>query len=178
MSSQTSSYDVHVGKILGAHGLRGAVRVLPHTDVPDRHKTLKEVLVRTARAERMMTVSAAAPTGKGLWLVKFDGTSDRTEAEKLTGGEILIRDEDLPDLPEGEYYVHQIVGLRVVTVSGRELGPVTEVLPTGANDVYVTEAGLIPATHEVVKEIDLQAGRMVIDPLPGMLEEPGKEDAD
>jgi len=61
-------------------------------------------------------------------------------------------------------------------VDGRELGPVTDVLPTGANDVYVTAAGLLPATDEVIKAIDLATGTMLVDPLPGMLDEP--DDAD
>lgn len=185
MSTTSTDYDVQVGRILGPHGLRGLVRVLPLTDVPDRHRTLKQVMVRvgasgtsaptrvapTRRLEQVMTIERAEPSGKGLWLVKFEGIEDRTAAEKLKGGEMFIRDEDLPPLPEGQYYVHQVIGLQVRTVDGRDLGPVTDVLQTGANDVYVTAAGLLPATDEVIKEVDLQAGTMRVDPLPGMLEE-------
>ncbi len=177
MNRPTSSeYDVQVGRILGPHGLRGLVRVLPLTDVPDRHRTLKRVLARTARSEQQLTIERAQPTRHGLWLVQLEGVTDRTAAEKLKGAELFIRDEDLPPLPEGRYYVHQIVGLQVRTVDGRDLGPVTEVLPTGANDVYATAAGLLPATDEVIKAIDLAAGTMLVDPLPGMIDEP--EDAD
>lgn len=171
-STNTSTeYDVQVGRVLGAHGLRGLVRVLPLTDVPDRHRTLKQVMVRTARTQQLLTIERAAPAGKGLWLVKFEGLDDRTAAEKLKGAELFVSDDDLPPLPEGQYYIHQIVGLQVRTVEGRDLGPVTEVLHTGANDVYVTGAGLLPATDEVIKEIDLPAGTMLVDPLPGMLDE-------
>jgi 16S rRNA processing protein RimM len=176
-SSPTSSeYDVQVGRIVGAHGLRGLLRVLPLTDVPERHKTLKRVLVRSARSERTFDIASATVAHNGLWLVRFEGIEDRTAAEGLKGAGMFIREADLPALPEGRYYVHQIVGLRAVTVGGRDLGPVTEVLPTGANDVYVTAAGLLPATDEVIKQIDLQAGTMLVDPLPGMIDEP--EDAD
>ena len=101
----------------------------------------------------------------------FEGINDREGAEALAGGVMYIREQDLPVLPEGRYYVHQIIGLEAVTLEGRRLGPVTDVLVTGANDVYVTPAGLIPATAEVVREIDLATGQMLIAPLPGMLED-------
>lgn len=169
--NSNSEYDVQVGRILGAHALKGSVRVVPTTDVPDRHRTLKHVLVRTARAEMLLTVEKAAESSKGTWLVRFKEIKDRNGAEPLAGGVMYVRDEDLPELPEGEFYVHQIIGLRVITVAGRELGEITDVLETGANDVYVTPAGLIPATHEVVKAIDLPTGTMLIDPLPGMLDD-------
>jgi len=175
-SPNSSEYEVQVGRILGPHALRGLVRVLPLTDVPGRHQTLKRVLLRTARTERFLDITSATVAKHGLWLVRFEGIEDRTGAESLQGGELFIRDEELPALPEGRYYIHQIIGLRVVTVDGRELGPITEVLPTGANDVYVTAAGLLPATDEVIKQIDLQAGTMLVAPLPGMIDEP--DDAD
>lgn len=173
MSSNSSSeYDVQVGRILGAHALKGTVRVAPETDIPNRHQTLKEVLVRMLKGPAvLLKVEKAAESSKKTWLVRFEGVNTREGSEALKGGIMYIRDEDLAPLPEGRYYVHQIIGLRVVTVDGRELGPVTEVLETGANDVYVTEGGLIPAIPQVLKEIDLQAGTMLIDPLPGMLEE-------
>jgi 16S rRNA processing protein RimM len=177
MNRRTSSeHDVMVGRILGPHGLRGLVRVLPFSDVPDRHRTLKQVVARTARFEQPLQIERAEPIKQGQWLVRFADVTDRTAAEKLQGAELFISEADLPPLPEGRYYVHQIVGLQVRTVDGRELGPISEVLPTGANDVYVTPAGLLPATDEVIKTIDLAAGTMLVDPLPGMLEEP--EDAD
>jgi len=176
MNSSSSEYEVQVGRILGAHALKGSVRVAPITGVPDRHRTLKEVMVRTARGETLLTVDKAAESSKGTWLVRFKEITDRTSAEALAQGMMYVRDEDLPELPEGEFYVHQIIGLRAITVAGRDLGVISDVLVTGANDVYVTPAGLIPATHEVVKEIDLQAGTMLIDPLVGMLEEPEASD--
>lgn len=167
---------MQVGRILGPHALRGLLRVLPLTDVPDRHQTLKRVLVRTALGEKTFDITSVTVAQRGLWLVRLEGIEDRTAAEGLKGAGMFIREKELPPLPEGRYYVHQIVGLRVVTVDGRELGPVTEVLPTGANDVYVTAAGLLPATDEIIKQVDLQAGTMLVAPLPGMIDE--LDDAD
>jgi 16S rRNA processing protein RimM len=175
-NSNSSDWDVAVGRILGAHGLRGLLRVLPLTDVPDRHKTLKRVLVRAVRTERTFDIVSVTVAKRALWLVRLEGIDDRTAAEGLQGATMFIREDELPPLPEGRYYVHQIIGLKVVTVGGRELGTISEVLPTGANDVYVTPAGLLPATDEVIKQVDLQAGTMLVDPLPGMIDEP--EDAD
>jgi len=167
-------YDVQVGRVLGPHGLRGLVRVLPLTDIPNRHQTLKQVLGRLASGEGfgLLTVEQAVPTRRGLWLVKFAEIEDRTAAEKLRGAGLYVREQDVPPLPEGSYYIHQIIGLQVRTVEGRELGPVTEVWQTGANDVYETPSGLLPATEEVIKEINLEAGYMIVAPLPGMLDEP------
>lgn len=175
MTNPHSEYDIAVGKILSAHALRGWVRVYPTTDVPDRHRTLKEVLVRTARTEQLLQIRAIKLSDKGTWLLHFEGINDRTAAEALRGAMMYIREADLPALPEGRYYVHQIIGLKVVTTEGRVLGSVTDVLETGANDVYVTPAGLLPATEEVIKQIDLEAGTMLVQPLPGMLDESADE---
>ena len=177
MPKPNSEYTVLVGRIAQAHGLRGEVRVIPLSDVPGRFQTLKEVLVQGAKSSALLTVQSAREGGRGTWLLRFQGLEDRTAIEPWRGAALLVREDDSPALPEGSYYLHQIVGLEVVTTDGRHLGPITEVLETGANDVYVTAAGLIPATREVIKKIDLAAGTMLIEPLPGMLEEAGADDA-
>ena len=166
-----TEYDIQVGKIVAAHGLRGLVKVAPMSDIPDRHRTLREVLVKTARTARLYTVRQAKLTGQGAWLLELEGVTDRTQAEALRGAALLVREVDSPPLPQDVYYLHQLLGLRVVTTDGRDLGPITEVLETGANDVYVTAQALIPAIASVVKQVDLAAGTMLIEPLPGMLEE-------
>ena len=177
MSKPKSEYSIQVGRIIEAHGLRGAVRVLSLSDVPQRFRSLTEALVRTSKSASLLKILSAEESGRGTWLLRFEGIADRTQAEALRGAALLVREQDSPALPEGQFYLYQIVGLEVVTTEGRRLGPITEVLTTGANDVYVTGAGLIPATNEVVKRIDLAEGMMLIQPLPGMLEEDGAEDA-
>jgi len=169
--SDHRAYDVHVGKVVSAHGLRGQLKVAPITDIPERWESLHEVMVRTARSATLYRVKAAREAHPGTWLVSLEGIEDRTAAEALRGAQLLVREDDSPALPEGVYYTHQIIGLQVVTTDGRELGPVTDVIETGANDVYATAAALIPAIKQVIRKIDLQAGTMLIEPMPGLLEE-------
>lgn len=112
---------------------------------------------------------------QGYPIVRFQGYPDRSAAERLRDTLIEIDEADLPPLPEGEYYVDDLVGLDVVTIEGEAVGSLTEVLGTGANDVYVvTRPGkkdaLIPAIGDVVISVDLEAKRMVIDAVPGLLE--------
>lgn len=166
-----AEYDVQVGKIVAAHGLKGLVKVAPLSDIPERYRTLKEVLVRTARTSRLYRVVRAKETGQGAWLMELEGVSDRTQAELLRGAALLVQETDSPPLPENVYYTHQLIGLRVMTTEGREVGPITDVIETGANDVYVTAQALIPAIAQVVKQVDLVAGTMLIEPMPGLLEE-------
>jgi len=145
--------------------------VAPLSDLPDRLQTLKEVFVLAGRHRALHTVVAAKEEHRGTWLLRLSDVADRTAAEALREGVLLVKESELPPLPEGEYYIHDLLGLQVSTVAGRQLGPITDVLETGANDVYVTAGGLIPAIAQVVKKVDLAAGTMLIDPLPGMLDE-------
>lgn len=117
--------------------------------------------------ERHRTVS-------GKTVVKLSGVDDRNASETLRGRRLEVLETDLMTLPADTYFHHQIVGLTAVTTDGRKLGPVAEVLRTGSNDVYVIKGDreyLIPAIGDVVKEVDLQEGRLVIEPIPGLLED-------
>ena len=158
-----------VGVITGAHGLRGEVRVHPETDEPSRFAALTEVRLAGPEGEELpATIAEVRVHGRGL-LVRFEGVRDRDQAEALKGWEIRIQRRMALPLAEGEFFIADIIGLVVVTVGGQPVGRVTEVLRTGANDVYVTPRALIPATKEIVKRIDLQAGRIVIEPMEGLL---------
>lgn len=112
---------------------------------------------------------------RGAWILKLEGLTDRTAAEGLRGVLIEAPDADVQRADAESYFLHELVGLRVVTTGGLELGRITEVLQPGANDVYVVrgETGevLVPAIGEVVSGIDLEAGVMTITPLVGMLDE-------
>lgn len=164
-----NEYDVQIGQILGAHGLRGEVKVASLSDIPGRFATLSEVAVRTARTMTVRRVLGARETGPGTWLLRLEGIGDRTTAEALRGAALLVREVDSPSLPPDVYYIHQLIGLRVVTTDGREVGTISEVIETGANDVYVTENALIPAIPQVVQAVDLEGGTMLIEPMPGLL---------
>ena len=152
-----------VGKIVAPHGVRGDVRVVPLTDFPDRFYELKEVRIDDGK---VLKVQAVRPN-KALLLVKFEGLDDRNAVEPLRGKLLKITRQQLVKLPEGRYFVFDIVGLKVYDEDGVFLGIITDVLATGSNDVYITEQDgqkplLIPALKEVVKVIDVPGGRMVV----------------
>ena len=164
---------VVVGTVTGVHGVRGEVKVAPTADRPGRLGELSSVTLALPDGRRFEAciVGYRPYEGKGVDLLIFEGFGDRTKAAALRGAQLLVGPGESPPPPEGEYYEWQIVGLPVVTTDGRDLGPVEEVLRTGANDVYVTRECLVPATADVIRSIDLQAGRIVIEPVPGLLED-------
>jgi 16S rRNA processing protein RimM len=165
--------------IRAAHGIRGYVRATLATDFPERLLAAKQVqLRRPSGAVETWAVERAEPYKQGI-LLKLAGIDDRTAAEGLAGCELVAPAAELPPLAAGEYYWHQLMGLRVVTEDGQEVGVIDDILRTGSNDVYVTarevrgrrrEGPLIPAIADVVARVDLDQRTMVIRPLPGLLE--------
>ncbi|MHB9145365.1 MAG: ribosome maturation factor RimM [Symbiobacteriia bacterium] len=168
---------VAIGEITAPQGVRGEVRVLPLTDFPERFESLTEIWLGSPWDE-MVPIESVRPH-KGFMLVKFRGVNDRDQAEALRGLRLEISEQDLVPLKPGEYYVHQLQGCQVLTVEGRSLGQLVDVYRTGANDVWVVQGDvsrgeaaevLIPALKDVVREVDLAARRLVIAPLPGLLD--------
>jgi 16S rRNA processing protein RimM len=160
---------VVVGRITKAHGLRGEVAVQVLSDNPDRFADGAAVFLEDGRA---LTVIAGRWTGSRL-LVAFDGIADRTSAEGLRGRTLVVPRSMLPVLPEGEYWPHELIGCEVVTESGRSLGRVTHVIENPANDLWsaVDDDGaetLIPAIRDVVVDVDVAAGEIVVRDLPGL----------
>ncbi len=163
---------LRIGTITRPHGLHGEVRVLPDTDFPDRFLTLRRVLVAGPEGEVPYEVESVRPHGR-FFLVKLRGIKTREAAEALRGREVRIPREEAAPLPEGTYYVSDILGLEVQTVEGEVLGRVRDVLRTGANDVYVVAGKreiLLPAIEDVIEEVDLKAGRIVVRLLPGLVD--------
>jgi 16S rRNA processing protein RimM len=119
------------------------------------------------------TVVAAAPHGRGM-LIALDGIGDRDAAATLTGMRVLVREGDLPRLEADEFYHHEVHGFAMVTTDGRALGTITETMSTGLNDVWVVRGEgrehLIPIIADVVREIDRARRRVVIEPMPGLLD--------
>jgi 16S rRNA processing protein RimM len=145
-----------------AVGLRGEIEVEPLTDRPERFRAGVELLVGGRR--RAVEQARHGPHGITLKLAGVDG---RTEAERLPGQYLEVDRAEVEALPPGSYYHWQLIGLDVVKPDGSRLGRVVDVQPYPANDVYVVGEGgaemLVPALREVVREVDLEAGRMVID---------------
>jgi 16S rRNA processing protein RimM len=152
---------VRVGQIVGAFGIEGAVKVLPLTDFDDRFAPGSQLVL--GGASRRVEWSRRRPTG---FVVKFSELDTRTVAETFRGTYLEVEDEDARSLPVGRWYHHQLIGLEVATESGEELGTLTSVLERPANDVWVVGQDgvehLIPATHDAVLDVDLEAGRVTV----------------
>ena len=160
---------VIVGKITKAHGLTGEVTVLSLTDNPDRFVEGNVVFLQDGRSLRIQGVRA---NGARL-LVTFAGIADRTSAEALGGALLVVPEADLPDLPEGSYWPHQLEGCEVVTRAGRSFGSITEVVANPANDIWIAtgpegEETLVPAIGQVIAEVDIDGRRVVVHEVPGI----------
>jgi 16S rRNA processing protein RimM len=160
---------VVVGRITKAHGLRGEVAVQVLSDNPERFAEGATVYLEDGRS---LSVVAARIAGSRL-LVAFEAVDDRTAADALRGRSLVVPRSMLPELPEGEYWPHELIGCAVVTEAGRALGRLTDVIEHPANDLWAAtdEDGaetLIPAIREVVVEVDLPSGRVVVRELPGL----------
>ena len=155
--------DLRIGRVLKAHGVRGAVRVELLTDFPDRFAPGRVVLV----AGRRLKVARSEEVD-GSMLVTFEGIDDRTAAEPLAGAYCTVPLAQARALPAGQYYHFQLVGLTVIDTRGaRELGKVAEVLTYAANDVLRVTNGdhetLIPMIRSVVRSIAPAEGTITVD---------------
>ncbi len=157
-----------VGRVLRAWGIRGDVKIAPFTDRPEDFKDYRSVFV--GPQQKRYEVKSFRPY-QGNWLLHLVGVESRNEAEALHEQEIFIEAAQRPR-QEGEFYAREVIGLKVRTIDGEELGEVTEILVTGANDVYVVKSSrgeiLLPARVEVIKGIDVEAGTMTVELLPGL----------
>jgi len=165
---------VPLGRVVGVHGLKGMVRVGisgQSADFdPQTFAALGEILVG---GERFQVIKAAR--GRGHVLVRLAGIDSREQAESLVGREVQGEAQRFPELPTGEYYWFQVLGLSVVHAGdGTVLGRLEEIWPTGAHDVYVVRQGrrevLLPAVEGVIQEIDLNAGCLKVWPPEGLLD--------
>lgn len=161
-----------VGRIVSPHGIRGEVKIEVMTDFPSRFDPGAQLWLEGEDEPcRVLTTRVH----KDHLLARLDCLPDRTAAEWASGRYLLIPRDQAHALPAGEYYRDELVGLAVVSEAGLALGRLVEVLWTGANEVYLLDGVhgelLIPAVAEVVQEVDLQTGRMVIKLIPGLLPE-------
>ena len=164
-----------VGKIKGAHGLRGELKVEILTEDPHRFGLLDRVFLGLEEEEPVAWILEGYRLHKGQALLKVQGCQDRSSAQALLGQLVQVPLEEAIPLEADEYYEYQILGLEVWTVDGEFLGRVVDIIDTGASDVYVVAGPaparreiLLPAIEEVVIEIDLEAGRLLVELLEGL----------
>ena len=166
-----------VGRILGAHGLRGEVKVESHTDFDQRFTPGRQLLLGE---DLVATKIATSRPHKGIFLLRFTEVTDRFAAESLRNEWLYIPEEAAMKLDENSFWVHDIIGLTVQTESRRQLGEIVDVLFTCANEVYIVQPVpgvnrdrelLIPALMDVIRTVNLQAKTITVRLLPGMLDD-------
>lgn len=165
---------IQIGAVVRAQGIKGLVRVKPFAD-PETFLDADILYLGKGDSDPVPRKVISSQLHQGAVLIGLEGVKTMTEAEKLVGNQIYADREALPELPEGEYYWFEVLGLEVYTEDGLLLGKIKEILPTGSNDVYVVRKDgkeyLIPAIEDVVREIDLSGGRVIIHPIKGLLGE-------
>ncbi len=161
------------GRVVGAHVLRGALRVRPDNPEADA-QAIARIFLDRHNAPAEYRVRSTARAGHGSLKMELEGIDTLEQAQALRGSELFVAIEDLPPAQDGEFYYFQVIGLRVETTAGQSLGEIHEVFFNGSNDVWVVkgEAGevLVPVIEDVVRRIDLEAGRAVIEAIPGLLD--------
>ena len=169
---------VELGYVVGAHALKGELRVRWLGDGPENLLSADSIWLAESRSDAgapVYEVRAVGAGRSGEVRLKLDGVDDRTAAEELRGRMVLVDASQLAPLADGEFYWHELIGFRVETLEGVEVGEVTEIWDTGAHDLLVvrSESGaqsLIPTAREIMKDVEADARRIVIDALPGLIE--------
>lgn len=164
---------LQVGVIASTHGIRGEVKVYPTTDDVNRFKKLKSVYAET-KAGRVPLEIQQVKFFKNMVIVKFRGIDDINDVEKYKGCPLLIDRADAVELKPGEYFLCDLIGLEVYEDTGAYLGILTEIIRTGANDVYVVKTKnekevLIPNIKDCIIEVSLDKNRMTVHLLEGLL---------
>jgi 16S rRNA processing protein RimM len=168
-----------VGEIVAPFGRIGEVKVRLETDFPDRFASLEEVCLRSRKGESRIVRVERARLHKGQVLLKLQGVESIDDAELLRNTLVQIRNVDAVKLAADEYYIHDLLGCRVLTANGETLGEIADVLRGGANDVYVVRSPdrgeiLLPAIRDVIRRVDPKAKQVIVTPTPGLL--PGESE--
>lgn len=165
-ATTTPQYLV-IGKVFRPHGIRGELRVEIHTDTPNHLQDVETVYLGEDHQPYNLD---SFRLHSGVLLITLAEVTDRDQAELLRGAIVAVKLEEAAPLKEGEFYHHQIIGLKVVTDEGEDLGSVTEIITTGANDVYVVRGEkeiLLPAIKSVILKIE-PSTQMVVHLLDGL----------
>lgn len=161
---------IKIGKIVNTVGLKGEVKVYNYSDSIEIYETIESIYV-----EDRLTVIENVRAQKNMVILKLEGADDRNTAEALRGKELYITEDDLPELPEGQYYVRDLIGMSVTEEDGNLLGHVTDVLQNTAQDIFEVESEngkklLIPKVDQFVLDIDAEKREITVRLIEGMLD--------
>ena len=159
---------IRIGEIVNTHGIHGELRVRYYNEDKKGFLSYKSLLIRNPLGRLEPFEVTEARIHRKLVVVQLHGVDSIDQAERLVGGSVFVERTAFPEPEEGEYYWADLIGLEVTTTEGKSVGEIVRIIPTKANDVLVIAAGveerLVPATEEVIKEVDLVSRRMVISP--------------
>ena len=163
---------LEVGKIVNTHGLRGEVKVVSWTDYPEVFEDIEYVYVKKGAEYERLDVGNIKYQ-KGNLIIKFPQIKDIDEAQRYKNQVLYAERDVLGELPDGVYYIADIIGLEVVTEDGRSIGTIADVFNTGSNDIYdVRREGkknmLIPVIDDVVLNVDLESGKVTVRLIDGL----------
>lgn len=161
---------IKIGKIVNTVGLKGEVKVYNYSDSIEIYETIESIYV-----EDRLTVIENVRAQNNMVILKLEGADDRNAAEALRGKELYITEDDLPELPEGQYYVRDLIGMSVTEEDGNLLGHVTDVLQNTAQDIFEVESEngkklLIPKVDQFVLDIDAEKREITVRLIEGMLD--------
>ena len=161
---------IKIGKIVNTVGLKGEVKVYNYSDSIEIYETIESIYV-----EDRLTVIENVRAQKNMVILKLEGADDRNAADALRGKELYITEDDLPELPEGQYYVRDLIGMSVTEEDGNLLGHVTDVLQNTAQDIFEVESEngkklLIPKVDQFVLDIDAEKREITVRLIEGMLD--------
>ncbi len=169
-----SSYVV-LGRIIRAHGIRGEMDACSYAGDLRAFTEFHRLFLATSSGRRLSCkIRKVRPKKKQVVILSLEGVEDRNQAEALAGSEICVSRKDLPSLIDGEYYWHDLIGMKVRTLEREELGRLTAIMSTGAHDVLVVKGPrgeiLIPMVEEMIEDVDISSGIITVDPVPGLLD--------
>ena len=166
---------LQVGVISSTHGVRGEVKVFPTTDDVNRFKKLKKVILDTGKEQKELEIQGVK-FFKQMVILKFKGIDNINDIEKYKGKSLYVTREHAVKLKKDDYFIADLIDMQVMLEDGTEFGTLTDVMKTGANDVYCIQTEkygevLVPAIGECICQVDVEARKMVIHLMPGLVEE-------
>lgn len=164
---------LQVGIISSTHGVRGEVKVFPTTDDVRRFKRLKEVILDTGKEQRVLKLEGVK-FFKQFAIVKFEGIDNINDIEKYRGKSLYVTRENAVRLNKDEYFIADLIGIKVFDEEGKQIGKLQDVMETGANDVYQIQMTdgrelLLPAIKQCVLEVNVEENFMKVHILEGLL---------
>lgn len=163
---------LQVGVITTTHGVHGEVKVFPTTDDPERFKKLKHVIIDTGKEKKELEIEGVR-FFKNMVILKFHGIDNINDVEKYRKMGLYVTRENAVELKENEYFIADLIGLKAISDEDEELGEISDVLQTGANDVYVISKNgsadiLLPAIQACIRQINIKDRTILVHLLPGL----------